>query len=96
MSSQTGGGPVVPAAMAGANDPAADEATRSQDQGVPVGDADARADALQGREDTDEESAEDDALAGGDAVSVDESDSGVPVGAADAEEDRLRASRDTD
>ncbi len=93
MSSQTGGGPALPATAATA---ASDqgEAGPSQDQGVPVGAADVAADIRQGRAEADEDSADDEIPASEGADVAEQSDSGVPVGAADAEEDRLRASDD--
>lgn len=93
MSNQPGtGSGVVPGAtgaeLGDPNDPQTE-----LDQGVPVGSADAEADA-QRASGEERDSDDDDGSVFDQVVPNTATDEGVPVGAADAEQDRLNASRD--
>jgi hypothetical protein len=96
MTTQSGGG-IVPGVAVTAGDALTgdrDSTTRSTDDGVPVGEADAQADAARtGASDVDD----DDTMTDPGNASVPDvpgsapgTDDGVPVGSADADEDRRR------
>lgn len=98
MSTQSGG-PIVPGVAVTAGDALTgdrDSTTTSTDDGVPVGEADAEADAAR----TGASGTDDDTLANpGEAAAPDladtsRTDDGVPVGEADAEADRRRTTDD--
>jgi len=90
-----GSGSVVPPVVAGAVAGDATEeqnlTSRTTDDGVPVGAADAAEDARRSGADIDDDSV----LARPEsAATPDETDDGVPVGRSDAEADRLRTQAD--
>jgi hypothetical protein len=102
MAQPTGGGSLVPGVAVTAGEALTgdrDTTTHSTDDDVPVGAADAHADAAR----TGASGADDDTMANpgnasvpdlaGDASSTDD---GVPVGSADADADRRRTGGDTD
>jgi hypothetical protein len=101
MTMQPGAGPAIPAVAAAAGQAAEDQddtTAGSTDDGVPVGEADAEADAR--RSGADEDSGG--ILGGGaapfagDAEEGNRTDDGMPVGEADAEADRARSTGDDD
>jgi hypothetical protein len=94
-------GPFLPAAAAGAVAGRLEDedttTTRSTDDGVPVGDADAEADAVRSgaRPDDDDTLTDPGSAALPDAAADTRgTDDGVPVGAADADADRRRSTSD--
>jgi len=99
MSDQPGSGSVIPDRdeVVAAGDTDYEHADEQSDQGVPVGAADATADAERASGDADTVSAEDDEDdEEPEGLTRDEqTDQGVPVGRADLEEDRA-AARDGD
>src|SRR3954470_13115028 len=94
------GGPIVPAVAVTAGDALTDDrdsTTTSTDDGVPVGAADAEADAARtGASGTDDETLANPGQASRPDLASDdtETDDGVPVGQADAEADRQRTTED--
>ena len=97
MSTQSGQ-PMVPAVAVTAGDALTgdrDSTTTSTDDGVPVGAADAEADAVRtGADEPDETLANPGEAAAPDLADSPAADDGVPVGEADAEADRLRTTGD--
>jgi hypothetical protein len=94
MTQPTGSGSAVPGVAATAGDALTgrrDSATTSRDDQVPVGAADAEADAVRtGASGTEEALVDPGAAAAPDLVSDAVGDDDVPTGAADAEADRRR------
>jgi hypothetical protein len=98
MTQPTGSGSAVPAVAVTAGDALTgdrDSTTTSRDDGVPVGAADAEADAARtGAAETDETLANPGEASAPDLADTPRTDDGVPVGEADAEADRRRATDD--
>jgi hypothetical protein len=98
MTTQSGG-PMVPGVAVTAGDALTgdrDSTTTSTDDGVPVGTADAEADAARTGADGDDETLANPGEASRPDLASDdtETDDGVPVGSADAEADRQRTTDD--